>query len=282
MTRTVVASLGLVLALAACGSGSAATPAGGAPSAAVTASRAERRAAGAVAQAQDRPLPIAPGADRSVHSATAEDALRRVAAELGPYDGRPTPIGRADDGRFLTRVEVHAVAVSRWPAGAHATPAQRTAADRLVRATEAAARGFRDVSRAEAQGYRRVDEMHYVDEAAVRDGHVLDPAHPEALMYMDMGSAPPHLVGVMYLMDGRARGPQVGGPLTPWHYHLFGAAVCMVGGGFPVALADAGEHCEQGTAETRSPEMLHVWLGVGRDRVFSSAMDTVPRAHAHA
>jgi hypothetical protein len=261
-------AVGILLAVATGACGSASVPHAIAPTAV------ERRAASAVALGTAPAIPVA-GADRSLRSAAAEAGLHAVAASLGPFGTTAEPLGRTPDGRFLTRIEVHAVAVSRWPHGASVTGSQRRAAGRLVDRTEAAAARYRDLAAAEAAGFRRVDEMHYVDEAAVRDGRILDPRHPEALMFMGEGRAA-RLVGVMYLAEGRARGPQLGGPLTTWHYHLFGAAVCMVGGGFPIALAARDGSCAQGAAETRSPEMLHVWLGVPRAQAFSPGMDTVP------
>jgi hypothetical protein len=124
------------------------------------------------------------------------------------------------------------------------------------------------------EGFVQVDDVHWVNPAAVTDTLVLDPHHPEALMY---APSTKKLLGVMYLADGREHGPQVGGPETTWHYHLFGARVCMIHGGFPVELADATGACESGRPEVRSPEMLHVWADGGR-AVFDSSMADMDHA----
>ncbi len=239
----------------------------------------ERATAPDIALSGASGVPVALGADRSLQSPTAEFGLHAVGDALGSYDGRPIAMGRAPDGRYLTRVEVHAVSVSRVPAAARPTASQRRAAAGLVRDTLATAHSYRKVGAAVAAGFVRVDESHYVDEAAVRDGRMLDPAHPEALMYVS-GSGGTHLAGVMYLAEGLARGVQVGGPLTPWHYHLFGLPVCMLGGGFPVELAGASGTCARGVAQTRSPEMLHVWIDNPRGR-FDPGMDAAMPGHDH-
>ena len=220
---------------------------------------------------------LAPGADRSLQSPTAESGLRAVGDALGPYDGRPIAIGRAPDGRYLTRIEVHAISVSSEPAAARATLAERRASATFVRRTLTAAHRYEDVDAAVAAGFVRVDESHYVDEAAVQDGRMLDPAHPEALMYVTSAEGT-QLVGVMYLAEGLAHGVQVGGSMTPWHYHLFGLPVCMVGAGFPVELADALGTCARGAAQTRSPEMLHVWIGNPKGR-FDPGMEASMAGH---
>ena len=245
----------------------------------ITIAHGERAVAPDIALTGALGAPVVLGGDRSLQSPTAESGLRAVGAALGPYEGRSVPIGRAPDGRYLTRVEVHAISVSHDPAAARATRGQRHAAAALVRRTLTAVRRYRDVGAAVAAGFVRVDESHYVDEAAVHDGRMLDPAHPEALMYVSESEGT-RLAGVMYLAEGLARGVQVGGPLTPWHYHLFGLPVCMVGGGFPVELADARSTCTRGAAQTRSPEMLHLWLDNPKGR-FDPGMDAAMAGHQH-
>lgn len=220
---------------------------------------AERRAAPPAALGTTAVATVDPTADHSLHAAAAEAALHAVGDALGPFSDRPVLLGRAPDGRFLTRIEVHAISVSKWPRAARSTATQLRTARAFARRTISAIRRYRDVDVATTAGYVKVDDIHYVNAAAVSDGRVLDPEHPEALMYA-AGPNRPTLVGAMYLAPGRGHGPQIGGPLTSWHYHLFGASVCMIGGGFPVALA--GEHggCVLGVPEVRSPEMLHVWI----------------------
>ncbi len=222
-------------------------------------------------------MTIAPGADRSLHGVPAERAYRAVAEALGPFSGHSVAAGRTPDGRYLRRIEAQAFSVSRWPAAATASGVHHARAQRLVRDTRAANRRFTDRAVAEREGFVQVDDLHWVKPAAVTDRKVLDPLHPEALMYAPSTKT---LLGVMYLGDRRAHGPQIGGPETTWHYHLFGAPVCMIHGGFPLELADATGACDAGRREVRSPEMLHVWARGGR-AVFDSSMAAMDHAGNH-
>ena len=98
-------------------------------------------------------------------------------------------------------------------------------------------------------------------------------------MYAPGPGARPFL-GVMYLAGGDRRGPQPGGPDTTWHYHVFGAPVCMIQGGFPLELAAADGSCVRGRPELRSPEMLHVWAH-RTDDPFASSMAATDHARHH-
>ena len=73
---------------------------------------------------------------------------------------------------------------------------------------------------------------HYTNDHDAHDGRILDPAHPEGLLY---GRTDHHglvLIGAFYLMeDPNVHGPEIGGCLTRWHVHKAGAV-----------------------------EMLHVWI----------------------
>lgn len=241
---------------------------------------AERSAAPRVALGTSPVTVVDDASDHGLHSATAEAALRAAGAALGPFRDRPVQLGRTPDGRYLTRIEMSAIAVSQWPAARRPSARERKFAQRLADRTRAAIRRFDELAVATAAGYARVDDVHYVSAAALRDGRVLDPSRPEALMYADRADGPV-LLGAMFLAPGTSRGPQIGGPLTRWHYHLFGAAVCMIDGGFPVALAGAHDACALGRAAVRSPEMLHVWIDHPRD-VFDPSMDAAGVSdHAH-
>ena len=66
------------------------------------------------------------------------------------------------------------------------------------------------------------------------------------------------LLGVMYLAIGE-RGPQVGGPLSKWHYHI-DRRMCYERGVLPIGTVQEDGSCEKGFPNVRSPEMLHVWF----------------------
>lgn len=132
--------------------------------------------------------------------------------------------------------------------------------------------GWEDFEKALADGFELLtnDRRHYYNEEYVFDDRVLDPERPEFLMYYDTPEGK-RLVGFMFYVAGRLdRGPQIGGPLTVWHYPLFSEPVCTLGlrrgrvrrGQDLLPGADAAERgdCAWGSPTQRSPEMLHVWL----------------------
>ena len=60
--------------------------------------------------------------------------------------------------------------------------------------------------------------------------------------------------------DNPSIGPQPGGPLTLWHYHVWSFRSCLLRGLLVVGLPDESGSCERGVPTHRSPEMLHIWL----------------------
>ena len=164
--------------------------------------------------------------------------------------------------------------VSQYPPGAQPTPEQQEAADRLIERCERAVQkhGWENFQKALADGFKllRNDRRHYYNEEYAFDDRVLDPEHPEFLMYYDTPQGK-RLVGFMFYVAGPMdRGPQIGGPLTVWHYHTFSTVGCPLGlvrgrdrrgeGLLPVAEADDRVRCVRGTPTQRGREMLHVWL----------------------
>jgi hypothetical protein len=157
--------------------------------------------------------------------------------------------------------------VSEYPQGTEPTPAQQRAADELVERCYAAAvrNGWDRIEKGLADGYRSVDRHHYRNDAYMVDDRIMDPDHPEVLMYY---ATPPsgtetegrqRLAGFMfYARDREARGPQIGGPLTIWHYHGWQRPQCVVDG-LSINWSVDGE-CERGTPSYFSGEMMHVWL----------------------
>src|SRR5262249_9252976 len=87
----------------------------------------------------------------------------------------------------------------------------------------------------------------------------LNPQHPASLVYAtDVPHHAPILLGAMYIENGDANGPQVGGSLTRWHSHL---VVCdnhkATVAGFGVQLGD----CNPATwTDKYTSQMLHVWV----------------------
>ena len=163
--------------------------------------------------------------------------------------------------------------VTRYPY-APTTPEQSRAADDLLRRslTVAEERGWFDYERGLADGFhnmRELDRLHFANDAHLRDGRMLDPERPEFLMYYDT-SGGKKLAGFMYLADTQyGSGPQIGGPLTVWHYHIWDRPMCWSAG---VPLASATGTCVEGVPADRSPEMIHVWFIEHPEGSFATTM----------
>lgn len=154
--------------------------------------------------------------------------------------------------------------VSAYPPGATPTPEQQRAAEDLIERSHQAVRahGWQDHEKALADGFHLMlyDVRHFQNDAFLLDDRVLDPDRPEFLMYQRMpeGMA---LTGMMFLARSPdERGPQVGGPLTVWHFHHWKRIHCYRDGAILVGQAQRGQGCVEGVGSARSPEMLHVWL----------------------
>jgi len=120
----------------------------------------------------------------------------------------------------------------------HPTPQQQEEADKLALDTKAGVAEYEDPSVAKAEGYRPGSPSwrpitHYFNPAYQRDGEVLDPDRPEALVYANTSKGTV-LLGAMYLApEPGDSGPQIGGCLTQWHAHSLRG--------------------------WETPEMMHVW-----------------------
>ena len=105
---------------------------------------------------------------------------------------------------------------------------------------------------------------HWVDWPAIDDDHVLDPDHPEALVFRVEGPGRRTLVAAMYMMrsgDRMGDQPDVGGPLTPWHMI---EDLCYRGTPNQWVVGDVArpsEPCGPGTFRLGDPmPMLYAWV----------------------
>ena len=150
---------------------------------------------------------------------------------------------------------------------AAASDDERARAEALWKASAANAERWRDQAAAARAGFRFRDQdeagpgrpvrfLHVPNPAWRADGRVLDPAHPETLVYWTGPGERLTLVGVMYTAPRGAHGNTVGGPITRWHDH----ESCRD----PVTQAKLGRPvdgaCPQGQVYRRSVEMMHVWF----------------------
>jgi hypothetical protein len=164
---------------------------------------------------------------------------------------------------------------SDFPPDTEPTAEQQAAAEEMIeRCHEAAIRhGWDDVNQAIADNFilPPQDNNHYRNDDYRRDDQILDPDHPEFLMYYPLdGKA--KLAGFMfYTRSYEEHGPQFGGPLTLWHYHTWRDPHCV-----PWDLATVTGKCLEGKPSYRTPEMIHVWLVDRPEGPFATSMLILP------
>jgi hypothetical protein len=141
-----------------------------------------------------------------------------------------------------------------------ATPDQQAAANRLLADTTAAIEPYRDARVAWSAGYRPGlggGAVHWMNPAYSK-GPVLDPRHPQGLVYVRNSSGGWVLTGAMFQMPRMGEfGPDPGGPITAWHQHV---NLCVSPIGFAIGLASPYAGCPVGAVGMSFPAMLHVWI----------------------
>ena len=147
------------------------------------------------------------------------------------------------------------------------TPAELQRAESLVSATIADLKQYEFPAEAYAAGYRSIGDAltgdeHYVNWSYVDDGHILDPARPESVVY-EVRNGHQVAVAAMYMMpfdSTFADVPDVGGALTHWHVHR---DLCLTESPTHKVLSgvtsDSGT-CPPGTNKAGNTPMLHVWI----------------------
>jgi hypothetical protein len=108
----------------------------------------------------------------------------------------------------------------------------------------------------------------------ILDEATLDPDRPEVLMYYETPTGN-KLTGVMFLVRSPdEQGPQVSGPFTRWHYHMWPDLTCLLHGILMTTRAPCSDPNE--VASYMSPEMMHVWLIDHPDGAFATPMQLEP------
>lgn len=163
---------------------------------------------------------------------------------------------------------------------AQASAEEKKASEALLAACYRAAleHGWYNFEKGLADGYQLMfrDRRHYENRKFILDDHVLDPDRPEFLMYYGTPRGK-RLSGFMfYASTPQGRGPQPGGNLTIWHYHIWKQTMCMLQGLISVGIGDDVGTCSYGTPTHRSPEMLHVWLIDHPNGPFTTSMMIAP------
>jgi hypothetical protein len=142
-----------------------------------------------------------------------------------------------------------------------ATPEQVAAAAQLYAETKAATLPYQDWHKAWAAGYRpgstSMPSTHWMNDAYVKAGYVMDPQRPQGLVYANSKHGPV-LLGAMFQMQHINQfGPDPGGPLTAWHQH---ENICFTPIGFEFTFMTPYAVCPLGAIDISVSPMLHVWF----------------------
>lgn len=141
-----------------------------------------------------------------------------------------------------------------------ASVTQQKVADEFIAKTLQASvnNGWLDIKKAREDGFSEMygDRIHFVNKRFLYDTDLITPERPEFLMFYQTQYGP-MLMGVMYVAE--TKGPQIGGPLTLWHYHIE-RDICYERGILPIGQYDKNGHCAKGISRDKSPEMMHVWF----------------------
>ncbi|MFN8053628.1 MAG: hypothetical protein U0Q22_19495 [Acidimicrobiales bacterium] len=147
------------------------------------------------------------------------------------------------------------------------TAEEQARAEQLVTSTVQKLPQFSDYTKLEALGYHSIQDgftgfEHYVNWDYINDGRLLDPDHPESLVFATR-QGPKHLVSAMFMAEQGTtldNVPDIGGALTQWHIH---DNLCY-GATDPPEIAGvvpAGQDCPPGQRRLGDPRpMIHVWI----------------------
>jgi hypothetical protein len=148
------------------------------------------------------------------------------------------------------------------PDVAHASAAQLAAARSLLRRSRIAARRFATVGAARRAGYRptgiwSADGMeHFNQHALDMDRHVLDPWHPESLVFMRQGAGRSPMLAALMFRASSDRRPPHAGRIIRWHVHIrCGRADARDARQMPSPACAAHQLAHYGPTQ-----MTHVWF----------------------
>lgn len=145
------------------------------------------------------------------------------------------------------------------------TLAEQARAENLIAITLIRLPQFADPAKAEAAGFRSIGDSitgdeHYINLSYFKDGRILDPDHPESLVYEPDGKGGKKLVAAMFMLETgqtMADVPDVGGKLTQWHIHN---NLCFTTSGRVGGLTTAEGTCDAPLVKGPDTPMIHVWI----------------------
>jgi hypothetical protein len=158
--------------------------------------------------------------------------------------------------------------------GTQPTLEQTVAANDLAEKTRVAMAKYANLADALKDGFvlpaiAHGPDVHLDNKANASDGRVLDPEHPEKLVYaIDGGKAT--LLGVVFMMErAGVPGPEPGGSITRWHAHNICLSVLPPG----FTIVSAYGTCPALSITVTSAEMMHVWVVQNPGGWFAEGLD---------
>ena len=145
------------------------------------------------------------------------------------------------------------------------TLAQQARAENLIAITLLRLPQFNSIEKAKAAGYISIGDRltgveHYINVKYFDDGRILDPDHPESLVFENNATNNgQHLAAAMYMLAPNQTlndVPDVGGKLTQWHIH---DNLCFTSTGQVAGLTSSGGPCPAGLNKGSQAPMIHVW-----------------------
>ncbi|MCU1427192.1 MAG: hypothetical protein JWL83_1192 [Actinomycetia bacterium] len=142
---------------------------------------------------------------------------------------------------------------------------QQARAENLIAITLLRLPQWSDPKVAEAAGFRSIGDAvtgdeHYINLAYFDDGRILDPDHPESLVYEPDGKGGKRLAAAMFMMapgTTLAQVPDIGGKLTQWHIHN---NLCFTTDGHVAGLTSGNGSCAAPLVKGTQAPMIHVWI----------------------
>lgn len=158
------------------------------------------------------------------------------------------------------------------------TPEQQAAAENLIAVTVVRLPQWGNYKDAEAAGFHSIGDAvtgfeHYINWDWINDDVILDPDHPESLVYQPQPDGTKKLLSAMYMLPDTvalADVPNIGGALMQWHIH---DNLCFTTD--PVAprvagIVDSGGNCSAGLVKFLPSPMIHVWITAHRCGPFAA------------
>jgi hypothetical protein len=148
------------------------------------------------------------------------------------------------------------------------TPEQQAAAENLIAVTLVRLPQWSDYKVAEAAGFHSIGDgvtgaEHFINWDWINDDTILDPDHPESLVYQPQPDGSKKLVSAMYMLPDTVKledVPNMGGALMQWHIH---DNLCFTNDKVAPRVAgviNSGGTCTPPLVKFVPAPMIHVWI----------------------